>query len=152
MHDENPIRTTFIFHPPLEDALAWNLNLDRLARSLEQSFPDASTKNEGDLGPRPAATLSFEIQIAEGVWLEGLATTPFEGMGSVMVTGASAAEAAVFAAWLRDCFAPSPELVEFSSELAMNSGDESVWHLPESGSLADVTGVLQHHLDVADQL
>ncbi|MCD9141083.1 hypothetical protein [Streptomyces albireticuli] len=152
MHGENPIRTTFVFHPPVDNALAWDLSLDRLERSIEQSFPDSSAKSEGDLGPRPAATLSFEIQIAEGVWIEGLATMPFEGMGSVMITGASAVEAAVFAAWLRDSFVPSPELVEFSSELAMNGGDESVWHLPESGSVTDIAEALQRHLEVADHL
>ncbi|MBT2385614.1 hypothetical protein [Streptomyces sp. ISL-11] len=152
MNEQSVIRTTFVFHPPLDDALAWNLNLEDLAQRIEQSFPEASTKNEGELGPRPSATLSFEVQIADGVWLEGLATTSFEGMGSVMILGASAEEAAVFAAWLRDSVAPFPELVEFSSELAMNNGDESVWRLPESGSVEEIAEALHRHLEAADQL
>ena len=39
--------------------------------------------------------------------------------------GASAAEAAQFAAWLRDSFVPSPDLVNFTSELALNNGDDA---------------------------
>ncbi|MFF4406613.1 hypothetical protein [Streptomyces sp. NPDC001404] len=152
MTNDNPIRTRFVFAPPVDDATAWNLSLDRFAEALEQGFPGVWTKHEGPLGPRPSDTLSFEVEIAESVWIEGLTTTPFDGMGSVMVENASASEAAVFAAWLRDSFAPSPELVHFSSEFAMNRGDESVWRIPAAGGTEAIAEELQRHIDTAGQL
>ncbi|WP_367134494.1 MULTISPECIES: hypothetical protein [Streptomyces] len=152
MNDENPIRATFIFFPPVDDATAWNLRLEDLAQRIEHAFPGSSTNLEGELGPRPSPALSFEVQVADGLWLEGLATTPFEGMGSVLLYNALADEAAVFAAWLRDSFAPSPGLVHFSSEMALNNGDESVWRVPEAGGLEAITAELQRHVDAAEQL
>ncbi len=152
MNDDNPRRTTFLFYPPVNDALAWNLRLDDLAQRIERDFPGSSTDLEHGLGPRDADALSFEVEIAEGVWLEGLATTPFEGMGTVMARLASAREAAVLAAWLRDSFIPSPELIEFSSEAAMDGGEETSWRLPRSGPVEEIAETLQQHLDCAEAL
>ncbi|MBF6049810.1 hypothetical protein GO001_32285 [Streptomyces sp. NRRL B-1677] len=94
---------------------------------------------------RAPRLLSFEVQVAGGLWLEGLATTPFEGMGSVPLYNALTDEAAVFASWLRDSFAPTPDLMHFSSEMAMNNGDESVWRIPESGGVEAIADELQRH-------
>ncbi|WKU48249.1 hypothetical protein Q3V23_31625 [Streptomyces sp. VNUA116] len=73
-------------------------------------------------------------------------------MGSVLLYNALASEAAVFAGWLRNSFTPSPELVHFSSEMAMNNGDESVWRIPETGGVEAIAAELQRHIDAAEDL
>ncbi|MEU7044325.1 hypothetical protein AB0A77_25150 [Streptomyces varsoviensis] len=147
MTGHNPTHTTFSFAPPTDDALAWHLRLDDLAEKITQSFPGAFTQLQHELGPRDADALSFAVPVSDGEWLEGLATTPYEGMGSVMVLDASAAEAAVFAVWLRDSFIPSPELIEFTSEFALNNGDTATWKLPRSGPAGEIAEALQQHID-----
>ena len=123
-------RTTFSFAAPVDDATAWHLRLDGLASSLTEAFPEGAATLEGGLGPREADSLSFEVPLGEGVWLRGLATSPYPEMGSVMVMDASAAEAAAFGVWLRDSFVPSPELVHFTSEMALDRGEEAYWVVP----------------------
>ncbi|MFE7118695.1 hypothetical protein ACFU99_25085 [Streptomyces sp. NPDC057654] len=153
MNDDNARRTTFIFAPPVNDARAWNLRLDHLAECVERDFPGSYTRLEHGMGPRRNAdALSFEVEIAEGVWLDGLATTPYEGMGTVMACLASPREAAVLAAWLRDSFIPSPELIEFSSEAAMEGGEEASWRLPVSGPVEEIAETLRQHLESAEAL
>ncbi|MET9426700.1 MULTISPECIES: hypothetical protein [unclassified Streptomyces] len=151
MTDEEALRTTFSFAPPVNDAAAWNLRLDDLAAKIVESFPGASTSFGEDLGPRSADALSFEVPLGDGVWLEGLATTPYPKIGSVMVIQASAAEAARFAVWLRDSFAPSSDLVHFTSELALNNGDDTYWVLPPHGSVDEIARTLQEHIDSSDR-
>ncbi|MEV4505120.1 hypothetical protein [Streptomyces klenkii] len=151
MTSENPIRTRFSFAPPVDDALAWNLRLDVLAQAIEEAFPGAWTKAEGRLGPRPSEALSFEIQAVGDAWVEGTATSPIEGAGAVVVD-ATVQEASVFARWLRDSFIPSPDLIEFSSEFAMNRGDFSTWQLPRTGPAEDIAAALQAHIDAALRL
>ncbi|MFF3322501.1 hypothetical protein [Streptomyces sp. NPDC002889] len=141
------LRTTFSFAPPVNDAAAWHLQLNDLAAEIVEAFPGASTSLGGDLGPRSADALSFEVPLGGGLWLEGLATTPYPGSGSVMVVQASAAEAARFAVWLRDSFVPAPDLVHFTSELALNSGDDAYWVLAPHGSIDEIAQTLQQHID-----
>ncbi|NUL05711.1 hypothetical protein HRW07_21250 [Streptomyces lunaelactis] len=152
MTDQDALRTTFSFAPPVNDAAAWHLQLDDLAAKITEAFPGASTSLGGDLGPRSADALSFEVPLGDGVWLEGLATTPYPEIGSVMVMQASAAEAAQFAAWLRDSIVPSPYLVHFTSELALNNGDDAYWVLPPHGSVDEIAQTLQQHIDSTDRL
>ncbi|MFE6128527.1 hypothetical protein ACFQ6Q_09680 [Streptomyces sp. NPDC056437] len=147
MTDQDVLRTTFSFAPPVDDAAAWHLRLDDLAASINEAFPGASTSWGGDLGPRSDGALTFEVPLDAGVWLEGLATTPYPGIGSVMVMRASAAEAARFALWLRDSFVPSPDLVQFTSELALNNGDDAHGILPPDGSVDEIADTLQQHID-----
>lgn len=64
-----------------------------------------------------------------------------------MVMHASAAEAARFALWLRDSFVPSPDLVRFTSEMALNNGDDAHGHLPPYGSVDEIAQTLQQHID-----
>ncbi|MFK4221875.1 hypothetical protein [Streptomyces sp. NPDC019890] len=151
MTDPDALRTTFSFAPPVDDAAAWHLRLDHLAAEITEAFPGSSTSLGGDLGPRSAKALTFEVPLGDGVWLEGLATTPYPEIGSVMVMQASAAEAAQFAAWLRDSFVPSPDLVHFTSELALNNGDDAYWVLPPHGSVDEITQALQQHIDSTDR-
>ena len=151
MTDQDALRTTFSFAPPVNDAAAWHLQLDDLAAKITEAFPGASTSLGGDLGPRSADALTFEVPLGDGVWLEGLATTPYPEIGSIMVMQASAAEVAQFAAWLRDSFVPSPDLVHFTSELALNNGDDAYWVLPPHGSVDEITQTLQQHIDSTDR-
>ncbi|MFG2594944.1 hypothetical protein [Streptomyces sp. NPDC048462] len=146
----NPRRTTFSFAPPVDNAAAWHLRLDDFATKLTAAFPEAVTWPEGPLGPRGAETLSFEMPLGDGVWLEGLATTPFPELGSVLVEKASADEAAVIAVWLRDVFAPAPDLVHFTSEMALDRGEVTYTALPPHGSVTEVAAALQQHLERAD--
>ncbi|WNO71528.1 MULTISPECIES: hypothetical protein [unclassified Streptomyces] len=147
MTDRDVLRTTFSFAPPVDDAAAWHLRLDDLAAGIVEAFPGASTSWGADLGPRSAEALTFEVPLGAGVWLEGLATTPCPEVGSVMVMHASAAEAARFALWLRDSFVPSPDLVRFTSEMALNNGDDAHGHLPPYGSVDEIAQTLQQHID-----
>ncbi|NUK38581.1 hypothetical protein HRW12_33635 [Streptomyces lunaelactis] len=134
------------------DAAAWHLQLGDLAAKITEAFPGASTSLGGDLGPRSADALSFEVPLGDGVWLEGLATTPYPEIGSVMAVQASAAEAAQFSAWLRGSIVPSPDLVHFTSELALNNGDDAYWVLPPHGSVDEIAQTLQQHIDSTDRL
>lgn len=148
---ESPRRTTFSFAPPVDDAAAWHLDLQDLANRLLQGFPGASAIPQGELGPRAADALSFELPLGDGVWLEGLATTPYPGVGSVMALMASADEAAVLAMWLRDFLAPSPDLVYFTSELALDREDSDYQQIPPQGGREEIAQVLQAHLEYVDR-
>ncbi|MFI9311151.1 hypothetical protein [Streptomyces triculaminicus] len=152
MITDNPIRGSFLFFPPVDNAAAWNLRLDDLSQRLLEAFPDSSAWGEGPLGPRPSEALSFEAKISEDVWLDGLASTPFEGMGSILIRDALASEAAIFAKWLRDRYAPAPDLVHFTSEKAMTNGDDSIWKVPSEGDLETITAKLQEHIDATEEL
>ncbi|MEU1629336.1 hypothetical protein ABZ746_29280 [Streptomyces sp. NPDC020096] len=110
MTGQHDIRTTFIFSPPVDNAQAWHLRLNDLAEAIQRDFPGASTKLQHNMGPRSSDAVSFEVEIQEQLWLEGLATTPFEGVGTVMVLGATASEAAVFAALVARCLHPGTGL------------------------------------------
>jgi hypothetical protein len=151
MSTPNPRRTTFSFAPPVDNAAAWDLNLDNLANRLLQAFPGASATPEGPLGPRASEGLSFELPLGGGVWLEGLANMPYPGMGSVMAVMATADEAAVLARWLRDSVAPAPDLVYFTSELALDRGDTDYQQIPPQADREEIARVLQDHLDHADR-
>ncbi|MEU0394519.1 hypothetical protein ABZ208_17420 [Streptomyces sp. NPDC006208] len=152
MTDSDALRTTFSFAPPVDDAAAWHLRLDDLAAKITEAFPGSSTSMRGDLGPRSADALSFEVPLGDGLWLEGLATTPYPEIGSVVVMQASAVEAARFAVWLRDSFVPAPDLIHFTSELALNNGDDAYWVLPTHGSIDEIAQTLQQHIDANDRL
>ena len=143
---EGPRRTTFSFAAPADNAAAWPLRLDTFAARLSEGFRDAGTRAVSALGPRASEALVFEVQLADGQWLSGLATTPFPDMGAVMVELASAAEAAEFAVWLRDRYAPAPELVEFTTEFAMESGVEGAWPIPPDSTREDLARLFEEHI------
>ncbi|MET8207845.1 hypothetical protein ABZT51_17655 [Streptomyces sp. NPDC005373] len=122
MTDEAARRVTFSFAAPVDDAASWNLDLDLFADGLLRAFPGASATVEGELGPQPSDALRIEIPMGGGAWLEGLVTMPYPKVSSVLALTASAAEAAVLARWIRDFYAPSPGLVYFTSDLALDQG------------------------------
>ncbi|MFD7819235.1 hypothetical protein ACFV6E_40960 [Streptomyces sp. NPDC059785] len=148
-------RTTFSFAPPVDDAAAWALEPDDFANRLLQAFPDAETWSEGAAGPLSRGGLGlglgFELPLDGGDRLEGLVSNPFPEVGVVMAVHATAREAAVLARWLRDHYAPSPDLVHFTSEWALERDFTQYGCVPATGGLSDIARVLQAHLDeVAD--
>ncbi|MFG7945199.1 hypothetical protein [Streptomyces cacaoi] len=82
---EAPLRYTFIFTPPEGDASCWNLALASFAERLRASFRESDTHYEGGLGPRDADSLSFEVAITPGEWLDGMVSTPLPQTGSVVL-------------------------------------------------------------------
>ncbi|MFF1263759.1 MULTISPECIES: hypothetical protein [unclassified Streptomyces] len=150
MTDADARRTTFSFAAPVDNSDAWNLHLDDFANRLLQAFPGSSAMHEGETGSRPFDAVSFEIPLNGGAWLRGLATAPHPKVGAVMALTASAAEAAVLAHWIRDFYAPSPDLVCFTSELALDQGATDYDRLPPSADTQAIARVLQAHIDTWD--
>jgi hypothetical protein len=68
----------------------------------------------------------------------------------ITLTDVNADEAAVFAEWLRDSFAPAPHLVRFSSSLAMANGEQEPWPLPAEGDVDDIRAEMLRHLAAVD--
>ncbi|MFF3758094.1 hypothetical protein [Streptomyces sp. NPDC002185] len=62
----------------------------------------------------------------------------------------TADEAGPFAVWLRDDFAPAPDLVRFTSSLAMANGEDTPSPLPAEGGGDDITALLRRHLEAFD--
>ncbi|MFF1400266.1 hypothetical protein ACFVZD_41675 [Streptomyces sp. NPDC058287] len=143
-------RVTFSFAAPVDNAAAWNLDLDEFANGLFQAFPGASATLEGELGPEPSDALRIEVPLGGGAWLEGLVTMPYPKVGSVLALTASATEAAVLALWIRDFYAPSPDLVCFTSDLALDHGATDYGRIPASGDAQAIARVLQDHIDDMD--
>jgi hypothetical protein len=150
MTESHARRTTFSFAPPVDDAAAWSIELDDFANRLMQSFPGAETWSEGAVGPRPQDGLGFEIPLGGGARMEGLVSTPYPKVGVVMALNATADEAAVLARWLRDHYAPSPDLVHFTSERALELGTTEYGRIPATGDLQEIARVLQEHLEEVD--
>ncbi|MGW2083255.1 hypothetical protein ACWCOW_41455 [Streptomyces sp. NPDC001939] len=143
-------RVTFSFAAPVDNAAAWNLDVDVFANGLLQAFPGASATREGELDRQPSDSLRIEIPLGEGEWLEGLVTMLYPKVGSVLALTASAAEAAVLARWIRDLYAPSPDLVYFTSDLALDQGATDYGQIPSSGGTQTIARVLQEHIDAMD--
>ncbi|MCZ1014386.1 hypothetical protein [Streptomyces noursei] len=113
--------------------------------ALKERFPGAFAR----LRPTPfrgGQYLAFEVLVAEGVGVRGIATIPVEECGCITLNLVSPGEAAVIAKWLRDDFIPSPELIRFSSEGAMEIGDETHWELPPSGDQVEIEEDLRAHI------
>ncbi|PJN32208.1 hypothetical protein CG747_43875 [Streptomyces sp. CB02959] len=141
--DEN--RATFLFYPPVDDANSWHLTFEDFEASLKQRFPDAFTSMQSTRF-RGGAYLDFGVLVAEGVEVRGMLTIPVEECGCVTLILVSPGEAAVIAKWLRDDFIPSPDLIRFSSEGAMEIGDETHWELPPSGDQEEIEEDLRAHI------
>ncbi|MFM9372365.1 hypothetical protein [Streptomyces sp. Da 82-17] len=151
MTQPGPRRTTFSFAAPIDDAAALRLRLDDFATRVVDGFTDSFTRVEPQLGPRPADALSFEVQLKDGTWVEGLVTNPCPEMGAIMVGKVSASEAAEFAVWLRDSYAPAPDLVEFTTEFAMDVGEDTPWQVPARCSVDELAALFQRHIDTFDR-
>ncbi|GAU70771.1 hypothetical protein SSP35_22_00750 [Streptomyces sp. NBRC 110611] len=147
--DEN--RATLFFYPPVDDADSWHMTFEGLEEALKERFPGALIQTlptpfrEGNF-------LSFEVLVAEGVGVRGTATIPIEECGCITLKLVTPGEAAPFAQWLRDDFIPSPDLIRFSSEGAMEIGDETHWELPRSGEQAGIEEDLRAHIAYVESI
>ncbi|MEU9593883.1 hypothetical protein AB0D84_29790 [Streptomyces sp. NPDC048193] len=150
MTDPNARRTTYSFAPPVDNATAWDIDLDDFANRLMQAFPGTEIEPVGALGPQQANSLSFDMPLGGGSRLEGLVSAPYPNVGSVMALDAAAPEAAVLARFLRDHYAPTPDLVHFTSEMALEIGVTDYAQIPPDGGLEEITSVLQAHIDEMD--
>ncbi|SOD91555.1 hypothetical protein [Streptomyces sp. Ag109_G2-15] len=105
-------QTTYLLYAPAKNPGGWNLDLAAFGAALEATFPEVryETRQGGQL------RLSFWAVSEDGIEFTGFASN--EGRDTVVLTDNTADEAAVFIAWLRDSFLPSPDLVRFSSEPA----------------------------------
>ncbi|MGW0882823.1 hypothetical protein [Streptomyces sp. NPDC002671] len=84
----------------------------------------------------------------DGIEFTGFASN--EGRDTVVLTDNTADEAAVFIAWLRDSFLPSPDLIRFSSEPAVERGLETDWRMPAAADTASIAEELKHHIQVVE--
>ncbi|MFC7965542.1 hypothetical protein [Streptomyces cinereoruber] len=149
MATERNIRTNFAFCPPEGDGGAWHATLDSLERALREAFPDPTIGHRWS-GVHEMTVLDFEIELAPDVWLDDTAAITEPDHAYITLTDATADEAGAFAVWLRDSFAPAPDLVRFASSLAMANGEDTPSPLPTGGAQADISALLHRHLDAFD--
>ncbi|MEU7052711.1 hypothetical protein J3S85_00855 [Streptomyces lavenduligriseus] len=150
MTESNARRTTFSFAPPVDDAAAWGIELNDFANRLMQGFPGTETWPLGSQAPHPQEGLGFDMPLGGGAHMEGLVHTPYPKVGAVMALDTTADEAAVLARWLRDHYAPTPDLVHFTSERALELGITAYGRIPATGDLYEISRVLQEHIDTVE--
>lgn len=146
LSEADDIRSTFIFHPPVDDAAAWQMTIEGFVRALTAAFPEAFTKYRTS-GLRGNSFVDFEIEVQPETWVEGVASTPVENSAAITVVGATATEAAHFALWLRSGLVPRPDLIRFSSEQALDSGDDTEWQIPAGGAFEEIRAVVAEHVE-----
>ncbi|MEV6044251.1 hypothetical protein [Streptomyces xanthochromogenes] len=133
----------------MNDASAWQMTVEGFVHALSAAFPGVSTKYRTS-SLRGNSVVDFEVEVQPGSWVEGVATTPVENSAVITVVGATVAEGAYFALWLRGGLAPRPDLVRFSNERALEGGDDSEWAIPAGGGFEKVEAVLAEHMKAAD--
>ncbi|MEU7389773.1 hypothetical protein [Streptomyces tanashiensis] len=148
MAPDDDDRTTFLFYAPERQPHAWSLDLAGLGEALRQSFTEARYKVRQDHTHQGEPYLSFWAATDDGTEYDGTATV--HGRDCVMLADTTAGEAAPFLIWLRDNHLPSPDLIRFSSEAAVDQGIETDWRLPGTGDAERVADELRHHLAVVD--
>ncbi|MFE5482691.1 hypothetical protein [Streptomyces sp. NPDC056527] len=149
MATERNIRTNFAFYPPEGDGVAWHATLRTLERALREAFPDPTIGYRRS-GVHEMTVLDFEIEPAPDVWVDGTAAIAEPDYAYITLTDVTADEAGAFAVWLRDSFAPAPDLVRFASSLAMANGEDTPSPLPTQGSREAISDLLRRHLDAFD--
>ncbi len=142
---DNENRATLLFYPPVEDATSWHMTFEGFEAALKRQFPDAVTQMMPTMF-RGGTYLDFEVAVAQDADVQGIATIPFDECACITLIGVTPGEAAPIARWLRDTFIPSPELIRFSSEGAMEIGDETHWGLPASGDEEEIAEDLRAHI------
>ncbi|MFD8324359.1 hypothetical protein [Streptomyces lydicus] len=143
--NNNENRATLLFYPPVDNANSWHMTFERFEAALKRHFPDAATQMIPTMF-RGGTYLDFEVTVGQGADVQGMATIPVEECGCITLIGVSPDEAAPVAKWLRDNFSPSPELIRFSSEGAMEIGDETHWELPTAGGEEEIAEDLRAHI------
>ncbi|GAA2469622.1 hypothetical protein ACFPFX_35100 [Streptomyces mauvecolor] len=151
MSAADDIRSTFLFHPPVDDAAAWQMTVEGFVHALTAAFPEAFTKYRNS-GLRGNSVVDFEVEVQPEMWVEGVASTPVENSAVITLVGATSAEAAHFALWLRSGLVPRPDLVRFSSERALDSGDDTQWQILAGGGFEELRAVVaEHHEALEDE-
>ncbi|MFJ6483091.1 hypothetical protein ACIQK6_23655 [Streptomyces sp. NPDC091682] len=151
MPTERNIRTSFAFYPPKGDGGAWRATAEALETALREAFPDSGVEYRIS-GIHGMPVLDFEIELVSGVWIDGTASMPKPDHAYITLTDVTADEAAVFARWLRDFFAPAPHLVRFASSLAVANGEQDPWPLPAEGGEEELAAGLRRHLASVETL
>ncbi|MEV7686431.1 hypothetical protein ACFW1F_22575 [Streptomyces bungoensis] len=137
-------QTTYLLYAPARNPAGWNLDLAAFGAALEAAFPVARYETQQGRQLR----LSFWAVTEDGIEFDGFATK--EGRDTVLLTDNTAGEAAVFIAWLRDSFLPSPDLIRFTTEPAVERGIETDWRVPATGDTAGIAEELKHHIQVVE--
>jgi hypothetical protein len=143
--DLDEYQTTYLLYAPAKNPDGWNLDLTAFGNALQAAFPEVRYETRQGRQLR----LSFWAVTEDGIEFTGFASN--EGRDTVVLTDNTAAEAAVFIAWLRDSFLPSPDLIRFSSESAVEEGIETDWRMPAGGDTARITDHLKHHIQVIER-
>ncbi|MFC9389503.1 hypothetical protein [Streptomyces venezuelae] len=149
MATERNIRTNFAFYPPERNGGAWHATLDSLERALREAFTDPTIGHRRS-GVHDTTVLDFEVELAPDVWLDGTAAIIEPDYAYITLIDATADEAGTFAVWLRDSFAPAPDLVRFASSLAMANGEDTPSPLPTEGDRNAIGDLLRRHLEQFD--
>ncbi|GAV40236.1 hypothetical protein [Streptomyces acidiscabies] len=153
--DLDEYRTTYLLYAPAKNPDSWNLDLAAFAAALGARFSDvryetrqgrqlrlsfwAVAEGEGPL---------YENPVHNGIAFDGFASN--EGRDTVLLTDNTPAEAAVFIRWLRDTVLPSPELIRFTTEGAVEKGIETDWRMPADGDEGRIAEELRHHIGVVE--
>ncbi|MGW4164032.1 hypothetical protein [Streptomyces sp. NPDC004788] len=149
MATERNIRMNIAFYPPRENGGAWRATLESLERAMREAFPEPTISHRTS-GVHEMTLLDFEVELAPDVWVDGTAAITEPDYAYITLTDVTADEAAVFAVWLRDSFAPAPHLVRFASSLAMANGEDTPSQLPATGGRENISGLLRRHLAAFD--
>ncbi|NUV61635.1 hypothetical protein [Streptomyces sp. CAI-85] len=127
---EHTLRSNFVFAPP-DDPTAWQASTESFGDALTRDFPDAFLEiNTSALRDVPVVVLDFELEVSPDVFVAGKAAMPAPDYAHVSLVDVTAHTAALFARWLRDSYAPSPDTVRFLSSFVMENGDETPWSPP----------------------
>ncbi|MFM9441635.1 hypothetical protein [Streptomyces acidiscabies] len=142
--DLDEYQTTFLFYAPAKEPDGWRLDLASFAVALDAEFPEVRY----EIRQGRQLRLSFWVVTEDGTEFTGFASN--EGRDGVLLTDNTADEAAVFIAWLRDSYLPSPDLIRFSSEPAVLAGIETDWRVPATGDVTRIAEELRHHVQVVE--
>ncbi|SEE40023.1 hypothetical protein SAMN05216532_8095 [Streptomyces sp. 2231.1] len=143
--DLDEYQTTYLLYAPAKNPGGWNLDLAAFGAALEAAFPEVRYETRRGRQLR----LSFWAVSEDGIEFTGFASN--EGRDTIVLTDNTADEAAVFIAWLRDSFLPSPDLIRFSSEPAVEEGIETDWRMPASGDTTRIAEELKQHIQVVER-
>ncbi|MEU2930586.1 hypothetical protein ABZ636_37010 [Streptomyces sp. NPDC007251] len=142
--DLDDYQTTYLLYAPAKNPASWNLDLAAFGAALDAAFPEVRYETRQGRQLR----LSFWVVTQDGIEFTGFASN--EGRDTVLLADTTASEAAVFIAWLRDTFLPSPDLIRFSSESAVERGVETDWRMPAAADVASIAEELKHHIQVVE--
>lgn len=150
MTAEHHTRTNFSFYPSPDSGAGWGSSLEYLERALRESFPDPYLEYRTS-AVHNVTVLDFEVALGPNVFANGTAAVEGADYAYVTLLGATADEAATFAIWLRDHFAPAPHAVWFASSLAMANGAEAPTALIPDGGTSEIARQLYEHLAAIDE-